>query len=50
MVTKEEAKQAWETIKSFSSQHLSKTVSTDDITYKMQVAVITINEYFKQGE
>ena len=50
MITKAEAKQAWQTITVYSMQHTSKSFSVDDITYKVQNAVMLLNEYFNQGD
>lgn len=50
MITKLEAKAAWQTIKSFSMMHTSDTYSVDDVTVKVQKAVMTLEKYFEQEE
>lgn len=49
MVTKEDAKKAWQVIMTFSIANSDRqSVSKDDIGRSLQNAIITLNDYFTQ--
>lgn len=49
-ITEEEAKNAWLTIKSFAMENSSKSAfAQDDVTVKLQKAVMCLDQYFSQG-
>lgn len=51
MVTKKDAKAAWQTILAFSAAHNSKTsFSAADITKTMQDAIVILNDYFTEED
>ena len=51
MVTKADAKKAWQTVMSFSMSHNNaQSFSKNDITQSMQNAIKVLNDYFTHDE
>lgn len=49
MVSKEEAKNAWQVVISFSiARQNQQSFSKDDITISLQNAILTLNKYFME--
>lgn len=49
MITKDDAKKAWQTVMTFSMMHSDKdAISKKDIGLLMQKAIITLNDYFNE--
>lgn len=50
MVNKEEARNAWKTVMAFSMSNAGKSAfSKNDVTIGLQNAIMTLNEYFTEG-